>query len=402
MAAWPGDRPLLFFRMGPRFSVMALAAAECPPAAIGQKLLVQAPAPDRRGAQCPDLPFFTGFMGILPYGSPQECGDFTPRIFAVSAALVWDHETGVTYLTHQQGAGEFAGGLAPWFRPWETGLPPAGPPMTLESQGSDQDYLATVAAVQEDIRAGRFYQLNLLRYFRLHGLHRGQQLLERFATHAGPFGSWLRLCDGLEVISLSPERFVQGSLDGGNFRVITQPIKGTAPRFSDSALDQEAAQGLLASPKDRAELAMITDLMRNDLFRVCRSGSVRVERPFELQSFANVHHLVSTVSGWVQPQMTWQTFWERLCPGGSITGAPKVEVMKAIRTYEGRDRGYFMGNFFAWDPGRGHLDSSILIRTVVKRPGGQYEFAAGSGIILGSEPEQEQAEIAAKSRVITN
>lgn len=274
--------------------------------------------------------------------------------------------------------------------------------MTLESQGSDQDYLTTVAAVQEDIRAGRFYQLNLLRYFCLHGLHRGQQLLERFATHAGPFGSWLRLCDGLEVISLSPERFVQGSLDGGNFQVITQPIKGTAPRFSDSALDQEAAQGLLASPKDRAELAMITDLMRNDLFRVCRSGSVRVERPFELQSFANVHHLVSTVSGLVQPQMTWQPFWERLCPGGSITGAPKVEVMKAIRTYEGRDRGYFMGNFFAWDPGRGHLDSSILIRTVVKRPGGQYEFAAGSGIILGSEPEQEQAEIAAKSRVITN
>lgn len=395
IAQWPAQKPLLFFRMGPRFSVLALEAIEGDSSNLASQpvmpLIPTAPSA---------LPFLSGWMGVLPFGSPQELGRYPARLFQVRSALVWDHETGALYKTGVSNGSHLTSDWPDWLDP-NLVLPiQKTNPFTLRVQGTDTEYLEKVRAIQKDIRQGRFYQLNLLRYFEVDDLHDGMELLGRFAQNAGPFASWCRLPDGFEMISFSPERFVGGAVVDSRMRFTTQPIKGTSARHADPGLDKELAQSLQQNPKDRAELAMITDLMRNDLHRVCQPGSVQVLQAFELQSFPHVHHLVATVMGTARPTLTWGQYGAALYPGGSITGAPKVEVMSAIAAYEQRDRGYFMGNFFAWDPQQGRFDSSILIRTVVKTCLENYAFAAGSGIILTSIPEQELAEITTKCAVI--
>ena len=145
---------------------------------------------------------------------------------------------------------------------------------------------------------------------------------------------------------------------------------------------------------------MIVDLMRNDLARIARRGTVSVPVPGRLVSAPTIHHLEAVVTARLAPGLTLGAFLAAVCPGGSITGAPKREVMTAIRAAEGRPRGYFMGHAFYLDDG-GAFDSSILIRTLVKDGRNAYAFAAGSGIVTRSDPHRELAEIDAKCRVVT-
>ena len=206
---------------------------------------------------------------------------------------------------------------------------------------------------------------------------------------------------GLRLASFSPERFVRAWPAADGVHAETAPVKGTAARGRDAAADQALGAALLASPKDRAELHMIVDLMRNDLGRVSLPGSVAVPVATQLDSHVNVHHLSARVTSRLRPQLTLVELLAAICPGGSITGAPKREVMGAIRSYEARARRYFMGNLFYLDD-RGRFDSSILIRTLVaEAPGEPWEMATGSGIVIGSDPERERAEIAAKCGVVT-
>ncbi|HQT55207.1 MAG TPA: anthranilate synthase component I family protein, partial [Phenylobacterium sp.] len=206
---------------------------------------------------------------------------------------------------------------------------------------------------------------------------------------AAPFAAYLRLA-GLAVVSNSPERFVQVAAGGA---AETRPIKGTRPRGATADDDASLSAELAVSLKDRAENLMIVDLMRNDLARVCAPGSVKVPELFAVESFVNVHHLVSTVSGRLAAGRTAIDLLKAAFPPGSITGAPKVQAMKLISQLES-PRGPYCGSLF-WAGADGAFDSSVLIRTAACVQDGQgwaIEARAGAGIVADSEPRAERIE----------
>ena len=259
-------------------------------------------------------------------------------------------------------------------------------------------YELAVAEVVGRIEAGEIFQANIARIW--HGrLAKGAapvDLLRRLtAASPAPFAAYLRLEDRA-VVSNSPERFV--TVAGGGAPVVeTRPIKGTRPRGRDAAEDARFTAELLASDKDRAENLMIVDLMRNDLARVCPAGSVAVPELFKVESFANVHHLVSTVTGRLAPGLTAADLLRAALPPGSVTGAPKVQAMKVIAELE-PPRGPYCGSMF-WAGLDGAFDSSVLIRTVAltrHAEGWRFEARAGAGIVAESDPHAERLETEAK------
>lgn len=262
---------------------------------------------------------------------------------------------------------------------------------------SDGDaYEAAVADVVARIGAGEIFQANIARAWtgRLAPAVRPFDLLARLVRDsAAPFAAYLRLADRA-VVSNSPERFVEVRAGG---EVETRPIKGTRPRGSDAGQDARLAAQLSASLKDRAENLMIVDLMRNDLARVCSPGSVRAPDLFAVESFVNVHHLVSTVTGRLAPDRDALDLLRAAFPPGSVTGAPKVQAMKVIAALE-PPRGPYCGSLF-WAGADGALDSSVLIRTaacVQDAEGWTIEARAGAGIVADSDPHGERLETEAK------
>lgn len=196
---------------------------------------------------------------------------------------------------------------------------------------------------------------------------------------------------GVALVSASPERFLHVS-DG---IVRTHPIKGTRPRGATPTRDAELAADLRADPKERAENVMIVDLMRNDLSRVCDPATVSVERLLEVESYAAVHQLVSTVAGRVRPGTTLGDLWTATFPAGSMTGAPKLSAMTILHGLERASRGAYAG-CAGWVGEDGRLDLAMTIRTVVTHPGGAY-VGAGGGITWASTPDAEVAEVALKA-----
>jgi para-aminobenzoate synthetase component 1 len=172
--------------------------------------------------------------------------------------------------------------------------------------------------------------------------------------------------------------------------VETKPIKGTRPRSTDPAQDKAYAEALQSSLKDRAENVMIVDLLRNDIGKSCAVGSVRAEKLFELESFANVHHLVSTVTGTLAPDHDALDLLRGCFPGGSITGAPKLRSMEIIEELEPHRRGVYCGaiGYIGFD---GSMDTNIAIRTAVYSKG-TIRFWAGGGIVADSEMQKEYNE----------
>lgn len=255
-------------------------------------------------------------------------------------------------------------------------------------------YLVDVERIQEDIRSGRFYQLNYLRYFTVRIMT--QDVRERLARliRWGGAMSAVVIDQGIDLWSFSPERFIKCEPNAAGLATLhTYPIKGTAAHAGDPLGD---------SRKDQAELNMIIDLMRNDLLRVCERGSVEVVSAGERLELSSVTHRVAHIQGRLRTENKFKTILAALCPGGSITGAPKQEVMQAIQEYEGRSRGYFMGNIFYWQPTTGRIDSNILIRTMWRDdPQKPYGYAAGSGIVIGSQSNAELEEVGWKCRVLT-
>lgn len=261
----------------------------------------------------------------------------------------------------------------------------------LEPQASPQAYEQMVDRVRERIIAGDIFQANIAQAWRGR-LRPGRTPFDLFArlqsASPAPFAAYLRL-EGLALVSNSPERFI--ALRDGE--AVTQPIKGTRPRAPDPVADAAAAAELLASDKDRAENLMIVDLMRNDLARVCRPGTVRSGPLFELQSFTNVHHLVSTVRGRLDAGRDAFDLIGAAFPPGSITGAPKIQAMKLIAALE-PPRGPYCG-VLMWAGFDGDMESSVLIRTVSlveAADGWHFEARAGAGITALSEPAAEQIE----------
>ncbi|WP_243089875.1 chorismate-binding protein [Thermus neutrinimicus] len=244
-------------------------------------------------------------------------------------------------------------------------------------------FLEGVASVQERIRAGVVYQVNLSHRFRLLGDVDPLLLYARLRSlNPSPFMGLLE-GEGWAVVSGSPERLFKKV----GTRVLARPIAGTRPRGRTEAEDLALEKDLLASPKERAEHAMLVDLLRNDLARVALPGTVRVQELFTVERYAHVMHLVSQVEGYTRASLG-QVF-ASLFPGGTITGAPKGTVMEAIGELEPVPRGAYTGSL-GYVSGRG-ADFNILIRSF-QRVGEEVYFSTGAGIVIASEAEAEYRE----------
>ena len=260
--------------------------------------------------------------------------------------------------------------------------PPAGDTFTREG------YLEAVRRVKEYILAGDVYQVNLSRRVHARLEEDPRDVWERLlARNPAPHAAFLRF-GRRALLSVSPERFLE-LRDG---RLLTRPIKGTRRRSNG------AAEELLASPKDDAELAMIVDLERNDLGRVCEAGTVRVTAPKTLEAHPTVYHLSATIEGRCAKGPA--DVLRAAFPGGSITGAPKIRAMEIIDELEPSRRGFYTGAIgsIGFD---GTMDLSIAIRTV-QADGASYYVQAGGGIVADSDPAAEYDETLAKAAAMAD
>lgn len=252
-------------------------------------------------------------------------------------------------------------------------------------------YAKAFDAVKKYITDGDCYQVNLAQRFSARAQGSGwQAYLKLREISPAPFMAFMNFGD-LQILSGSPERFLQ--ISGSH--VETRPIKGTRPRSDDVAQDMRYAEELQHSSKDRAENLMIVDLLRNDIGKNCEIGSVKADTLFQLQSFANVHHLVSFVTGKIKQGKTAIDLLRGCFPGGSITGAPKLRAMQIIEELEPHRRGVYCGaiGYIGFD---GNMDTNIAIRTIVysqpQEGAGEISFYAGGGIVADSQLEKEYAE----------
>jgi para-aminobenzoate synthetase component I len=275
-------------------------------------------------------------------------------------------------------------------------LAPAGREVRVASNFTRPAYEAAVARVVEYILAGDIFQANLSQRFTAElpdGLDRLDLYRRLRARNPAPFAALLEHGE-VAVLSASPERFL--SLHGRS--VETRPIKGTRPRGATPEDDAQLAAELLASEKDRAENVMIVDLLRNDLSRVCRDHTVLTPEVCALESFATVHHLVSTVTGELAEVVDAVDLLRATFPGGSITGAPKIRAMEIIAELEPTRRGPYCGAI-GWLGFDGSMDTSITIRTYCLK-GRTVTFQAGGGITADSDPAAEYEETLAKARAL--
>jgi para-aminobenzoate synthetase component I len=338
-------------------------------------------------------------LGRMPGWPDLVCGLYP-------AVLAFDHHSrrmlAVGRAENQAAAQGRAAEAANWL-----GVPAraaaARPLVESLAAGSGADYERAVAEIIERIGAGEIFQANVARAWRgrLQAGRRPYELAQRLLrTSPAPFAAYLRLTHRA-VVSNSPERFLQVRPLGDGFEVESRPIKGTRPRGHDAADDARLAAELLASDKDRAENLMIVDLMRNDLSRTC--DAVETVELFACETYPNVHHLVSTVTGRMRAGLSGIDAFAAAFPPGSITGAPKIQAIKVIAGLE-PPRGPYCGSVF-WAGFDGALDSSVLIRTAVFEADGEgwtIEARAGAGIVADSQPAEEARETEAKIAAIAN
>jgi len=352
------------------------------------------------------LPFGGGAIGFLGYDLLREdfglaerpaLGDWPDLAVGLyDWAVVVDHVRRRTHLVHAgrdpRGSASFdavrecLNGVAPASGAGQRcgRLPLRG--QLVEDGLSRPDYAAAFARIQRYIHDGDCYQANFAQRFRARVEDDAWSCyLAMRETNPAPYAALLEYPFG-QVLSASPERFL--SLKGR--QVTTEPIKGTRPRGDEPALDQALRSELFNSDKDRAENLMIVDLLRNDLGRVCVPGSIAVPRLFAIESFATVHHLVSTVTGRLRDDGDALDLLRACFPGGSITGAPKRRAMQIIDELEPDRREVYCGSIIrlGFD---GDLDSSIAIRTALLRNGSAL-YWAGGGIVADSSCDDEYRE----------
>ena len=284
----------------------------------------------------------------------------------------------------------------------EWDAPPAMPEAAMRASGAPRTslrreaYLRAVTRVKEHIARGDVYQANLTQRFDA-GFDADPWALYRALVRANPAprSAYVEV-PGLALASTSPEIFVDVDRDG---TAETRPIKGTRPRGATAGSDALAAAELLASVKDRAELVMIVDVLRNDLGRIARTGTVAVPELLALRSYPAVHHLVARVVAELYARVTPSTLLAAVFPGGSVTGAPKERAIELLREIEPCPRGFYTGSLL-WFDDDGSMASSILIRSAIVTAG-RVQIGAGGGVVADSEPEAEWLEANAKARALT-
>ncbi|MGB7424324.1 MAG: aminodeoxychorismate synthase component I [Ornithinimicrobium sp.] len=366
--------------------------------------------------------FRPGFLGYVGYEVKAETGGQAAHLASrpdawllfADRALVIDHERGTTYALalhtekerpeQERWLDEMAALVLSSARQRET--PPERPTLaasddavSVAGRHSPEEYRRLIQHAQQAIRSGETYEVCLTN--EVSWPHR----VEAASTYRAmreispvPHAAWLE-CGGFSVLSASPERFVALSAQG---QVRAEPIKGTRARDPDVERDRAVALELAADAKERAENLMIVDLLRNDLHRVCRAGSVEVPEMFAVRTWSTVHQLVSTITGHLAPGLHATDVLRSCFPGGSMTGAPKVRTMEILDALEGGPRGIYSGAI-GWLGVNGAMDTSIVIRSVVLGPAdstGRAEavFGVGGAITALSDPEEEYVETLIKAR----
>lgn len=258
-----------------------------------------------------------------------------------------------------------------------------------------EEYIAIIERLQQHILRGDCYEINFCQEF--FSEHAG---IDPFTTYKklseispNPFSALYRL-DDKWLLCASPERFIKKQ----DTTIMAQPIKGTAQRMpGNSTLDEESKTALWQSEKDRAENVMIVDLMRNDLSKVCKEGSVKVDELYGIYSFPQVHQMISTVSGELKEGINFADITGACFPMGSMTGAPKKRVMELIEQYETTRRGIFSGTLGYISPG-GDFDFNVVIRSIMYNASSKYlSFQTGSAITFYSDPAAEWEECMLKA-----
>jgi len=346
-------------------------------------------------------PFRGGWVGWSGYDAAARRAG-APAADDVGPAEVWlrvDRMLGFDHAARRMvafGAEDVLDGLAASVaRAIATGEAPspAEPPVVeVVARHDPAGYIALIEQCREEIREGRAYQLCLTTRFETEAsVDPVDTYLRLRAATPAHHGGFIR-SGGWALVSASPEQFL--SVSEGIVR--TRPIKGTRPRSVDVVEDAALAAQLRGSEKEQAENVMIVDLMRNDLQRVCQTGTVAAERLLEVESYPAVHQLVSTVAGRLRPRTTVGELWDAAFPAGSMTGAPKLSAMQILHRLEGAPRGVFAG-CFGWIGSDGGLDLAMVIRSIVIHPAGAY-VGAGGGITWGSVAADEVAEVGIKAR----
>lgn len=366
---------------------------------------------DLGSAQLPDgleLPFAGGLIGYLSYDFgrrlehlPQPTRDdlhlTDAQMGVYHWALISDHHLCTSQLVfHPALATSERHRLIAVFTQ-STARPTAPFKLTSAFSGdiAPEQYRFAFGRIQDYIQAGDCYQVNLTQRFRA-GCE-GDPWSAYQALRAAcptPFSGFQTLADGSCLLSFSPERFIEVN----DRRVETRPIKGTRPRGPTPQIDAANAAELLASAKDRSENLMIVDLLRNDLGRTCQIGSIRVPELFALESYPNVHHMVSSVTGMLADGKDCLDLLAGSFPGGSITGAPKIRAMQIIDEVEPSQRALYCGSMLYLDV-RGHMDSSIAIRSLLIKDG-QASCWGGGAIVADSQWEAEYQESIFKVKLL--
>jgi len=423
-SARPGRRSRWTFLTADPVAVLGRPSPGRDPFAEARRMVqrIDAQGAERGPDGLPGPPFLGGLVGFLGYDLGlvlEPRAELVPddqnlpqlRLALHDWVIAWDRRSGQAWLGGRALDGDrrhLGERLAAVHERLARDRPPANRgqataperELVFESSLDRSQYEAGVGAIRRAIRDGEIYQANLAR--RLSTPFDGDPWPLYRALRTGDpalFAAYLDLGPGATsgapraIASASPESFLSVDADG---RVTTDPIKGTRPRGRTPEEDRALAAKLLASAKDRAENVMIVDVLRNDLGRVCRPGSVRVPRLCRLERTSAVQHLVSTVTGQLAPGRDAFDLLTASFPGGSITGAPKIRAMEVLETLEPVRRGPYTGTAL-WLGPDGQLGSSILIRTLVA-DGARLSLHVGGGITWRSDPAEEWFETVAKAR----
>lgn len=269
--------------------------------------------------------------------------------------------------------------------------------ISFEKRLKREDYLEIVQKLKRHIVEGDCYEINFCNEnYTTHASIHPLQVFNQLNSHSkAPFAAYYKLNEQY-LMCASPERFLHKT---GN-RIIAQPIKGTAPRLDDFNVDEQQKANLLHSIKERAENVMIVDLMRNDLARFCELDSIQVDELFGIYSFPNVHQMISTISGQLKADLSVIDVLRLSFPMGSMTGAPKIIVMKLIELYEKARRELFSGTVGYISP-QGDFDFNVVIRSLMYNSTTKYlSFQSGGAITYDSVPEEEWEETLLKAAAI--
>ncbi len=362
-------------------------------------------------------PFQTGIVGYLGYEMgrhlervppPPADGTTLPEMIVGAYHLIaaFDTKTKKAWVIAAPTPGKstsYTISRASTFAEGIANGPKSLPVPTLQSGKWEPDYVKTeynakIEAAIEYIKAGDIFQTNLTQRFcisRPPGLSAFELYLILRAKNPAPFAAYINCGHGRAILSASPERFLKLNAKGS---VLTEPIKGSRPRGTNLEADQRLANDLKLSEKDMAENLMIVDLLRNDLSKVCEIGSVMTPSLFKLKSFAEMHHLVSTITGRLKKNENSISLMKACFPGGSVTGAPKIRAMEIIHELESTRRGPYCGSI-GWFGYNGAMDSSIVIRTLIVDID-SIIAQAGGGIVADSSPELEYDESLHKVRAL--